>query len=250
MIDQKKIEREFRRIKNLGYIKSHRINNTGIGKTFEDYLGVDENNLKDPDFAGFEVKSQRQISKSYITLFTKSPSYPKGANAILKETFGKPDKKFTSIKVLHTSIFGDRFNTYSDKYGFKLNVNYQKERIDFIAKLLNKNQIIDKNIYWSFDDLKRSINKKLKALFVVLAETKIENGFEYFHYTEANVYLNIKFSKFLKAIESRSIMFDIRIGAYKTQGRPNFGKPHDHGSGFRIKRDNLQEIFEDMFNIK
>ena len=42
MTDFEKIESEFNRIKSLGFAKSHRTNNTGIGKTFEDLLGVGE----------------------------------------------------------------------------------------------------------------------------------------------------------------------------------------------------------------
>ena len=60
MMDKELIINEFNRIKALGYLKSRRTHNTGIGKTFEDYLGVDENNNKAPDFAGFY---NRQIKK-------------------------------------------------------------------------------------------------------------------------------------------------------------------------------------------
>ena len=45
---QQIIER-FKQIKALGFIKSNRKNNTGIGKTFEDYIGVLENNIDEPD---------------------------------------------------------------------------------------------------------------------------------------------------------------------------------------------------------
>jgi len=250
MIDKNKIIKEFKRIKDLGYIKSRRSHNTGIGKTFEDYLGVDENNLKDPDFAGFEVKSQRQMTSSYLTLFTKSPSFPKGANAVLKESFGKPDAKFPDIKVLHTSIFGNRFNTYNNRYRFKLLVNDKAERIYFKAKSLKNDEIIKSSIYWTFEDLKACINQKLRALFVVIADSKTINRTEYFHYTCAKVYINLKFGNFIAAIKAGKLMFDIRIGAYKTLGRSNYGKPHDHGSGFRVRRGNLPELFEDDFEIE
>lgn len=97
-----KIISEFNRIKNLGFIKSTRSHNTGIGKTFEDNLGITENNLKDSDFEGFEVKSQRFIANSKITLFTKSPSFPDHANNYLRLNYGKPDKEFPEISTLRT----------------------------------------------------------------------------------------------------------------------------------------------------
>ena len=85
-----KIVSEFERIRDLGFLPNNRPNNKdgGIGNTFEDHLGVKENNLKDPDFIGFEVKSKRIFNESYLSLFSKSPSQPKGANRILKDRFG------------------------------------------------------------------------------------------------------------------------------------------------------------------
>lgn len=248
-MNRDRIIREFRRIKKLGYLQSKRGHNTGIGKTFEDYLGVKENNLKDPDFAGFEVKSQRELSNSYITLFTKSPSHPKGANRYLRDAFGKPDSMFESIKVLHTSCFGNKYNTYLDKYGFRLKIDKELERVIFEAKHLGSGEIIDQNVYWTFESLNRAIEKKLKGLLFVTAETRKIGGNESFHYTKAKVFINLRFEKFLSEIQNGAIMFDVRIGAYKTHGKASFGRPHDHGSGFRIKRENLPSIFDQVFEI-
>jgi len=44
------------------------------------------------------------------------------------------------------------------------------------------------------------------------------------------------------------IQFDIRIGSYKTPGK-NYGKVHDHGSGFRIARGNMVDLFEGYIEI-
>ena len=41
--------RDFRYVKDMGYIRSHRSHNTGIGKTFEDVMRIQENNLKIAD---------------------------------------------------------------------------------------------------------------------------------------------------------------------------------------------------------
>jgi hypothetical protein len=40
----------------------------------------------------------------------------------------------------------------------------------------------------------------------------------------------------MEALDLGYVMFDFRIGAYKS-GKM-IGKPHDHGSGFRIKKKN------------
>ena len=64
--------------------------------------------------------SLRGASCSYVTLFTKSPSFPKRANAYLKDKFGTPYEDAPSINSLHTSMFANSYNTYMKKYSFKL----------------------------------------------------------------------------------------------------------------------------------
>ena len=87
---------EFQRIiahiKGMGYVKSHRKGDTGIGKTVEDPLGMTENNIAGPDFATYELKAGRKESVSMLTLFTKAPS-PASANKRLLEVFGYPQRK-------------------------------------------------------------------------------------------------------------------------------------------------------------
>lgn len=48
--NKEKMIEAFNAVKKLGYVKSNRKNNTGIGKTFEDYVGVIENNIDEADF--------------------------------------------------------------------------------------------------------------------------------------------------------------------------------------------------------
>jgi len=136
MANKNKVIKEFKRIKALGFIKSKRLNDTGIGKTFEDYLGVDENNLKDPDFAGYEIKSHRKTSTSYVTLFTKSPTLPKKANPLLREKFGTPEGKL-KVRTIRTSVFSHKWNTYKKGYSFKIVVNEKEKTIDLISKKIN-----------------------------------------------------------------------------------------------------------------
>src|SRR5690606_27455249 len=165
MIEHEKIESEFNRIKSLGFVKSHRTNNTGIGKTFEDLLGVGENNRKDSDFDGFEVKSQRFLSSSKITLFTKSPTFPNNANSYLLNNYGFLDVE-TGLRRLHTSFYGDRFNKYLKKYSFKLSANKRKRKVIIDSLDITTNIVSEGICYYSFTDLKNSI-QKLNKLFVV-----------------------------------------------------------------------------------
>jgi hypothetical protein len=244
MVNKQLITSEFLRIRNLGFVKSNRPNNRdgGIGNTFEDHLGVQENNLREADFEGFEIKSKRQFNTSYLTLFSKSPSHPVGANGILKDKYGEcRDPQFPQLKKLYASIFGHRESLVYNKYLMNLDVVYPSKLLNLIVK--DEFQNVYQEVHWTFDELLKA-SSKMKNLFVVFAEEKVIEGVRHYHYLNAEIYLNFNFDKFLKSIENGVIMFDIRIGVHKTGN--NYGKPHDHGSGFRVKKENISELYDDV----
>lgn len=242
------ITKRFQEIKAMEFIPSKRRHNTGIGKTFEDYLGVTENNDKLPDFEGFEVKSKRALTSSYLTLFTKSPDGPKGANTYLRDTYGELYEEYPNLKKIHTSIFTNRYNTYKGIYGFKIVNDKTNEIIKLVVKDISTNKIIDETVYWTYAELDKALTKKLDALFYVNAETKIIDGEELFHYTSAKIFLKPSLEKLLMLIDEGKLMVDIRIGSYKS-GK-NKGKTHDHGTGFRIKPSDLNQLYAESFEVE
>ncbi len=248
--ERSKIIKEFKRIRALGFVPATRSGDTAIGKTFEDHLGVTENNLKDPDFKGFEVKSQRDLTGSKITLFTKSPTFPKGANTILRQNYGSPDSEFPRIKVLHTSCYSNRFNTHSSGFGFRLFPNDEESRLELQIRRLKDSRILPDQIYWDYDRLRAITARKLDNLFIVYADVRREEAKQYFHFTRSMIFLGFKFESFLEVLREGKVMFDTRIGAYKTPGSKSFGKTHDHGSGFRVDRSSLELLYSHKFDIE
>jgi len=244
MANKNKIIKEFKRIKALGFIKSRRLNDTGIGKTFEDYLGVDENNLKDPDFEGYEIKSHRKSSNSFVTLFTKSPTTPNKANSLLRERFGTPEGKL-NVKTIRTSVFSNKWNSYNRSYAFKIVVNENTKTIDLIRKKINGSKSIVE-CSWTFSEVKSAFSK-LKSLFFVTAEREKKHVHEYFHFTNATIFSKPSFAKLVQLINEGRIMVDIRLGVYSS-GK-NKGKAHDHGIGFRIKSNDLKLLYSDVFEV-
>jgi len=240
MNELKQIKEDFKRIKNLGFIADKRTNNRdgGIGNTYEDLLGVKENNLTVADYLGYEVKSKRKFNSSYVSLFCKTPSFPKSANAYLREKYGENREANSTIKKLYASIFANRHSLIYSKYKMKLVLDYQKQQLLLDIKDLALKHL--DAVYWTFDELEKA-SRKIKSLLLVLAEEKEENNKRWYHYNEAEIYYDFDFAKLLESIELGNIMFDIRIGAYNS-GK-NIGKTHDHGSGFRIKRENLKTIY-------
>lgn len=247
--NRERIIARFRQVKALGFVKSNRKNNTGIGKTFEDYVGVVENNVDEPDLFGYEIKSHREETSSYITLFTKSPNFPPKANAYLKDTYGIPYEHNAALKKLHTSMFASKFNTFGSDYSFRL-INDNKRRMLKIGVYDQNNtrMLLDDSVGYTYDCLELILKKKLNDLFYVTAERKFEKGDEYFFFNKAEIYSNPTLENFLSMIDKGLIMFDIRIGSY--QSGSNFGKAHDHGSGFRVLEANLRLLFKDRTEIE
>lgn len=240
---------KFLQIKEKGFVPNTRPNNQdgGIGNTLEDLLGIQENNLTQADFRGIEIKSQRLFNTSYISLFTKSPTHPKSANNHLRQTFGEiRQEEHTDKKILYASIFAHRQSIVYDKYKMSLQINHNHQRLYLIVNDLNNN-LLSNEVYWDFPTLQKSA-KKLKNLLLVFADTQTKNNQKYHHFTKAQLYLNFNFDKFLTELQNGNIMFDIRIGVYNS-GK-NYGKTHDHGSGFRIKKENFHLLYNTTKTIE
>lgn len=242
MKNKEQIIEQFRKVKKLGFVKSNRKNNTGIGKTFEDYIGVVENNLDEPDLLGYEIKAHREEASSYVTLFTKSPNFPTKANAYLNSNFGTPYEENPLLNKLHTSMFASKFNTYGGKYSFKLINDRAAQVIKIGVYDIETKELINSNVGYTYDCLSKILEKKLKNLFYVSAEREYRGEDEYFYFNKAEIYTNPSLEKFLDLLDKGLIMYDIRIGSY--QSGKNYGKPHDHGSGFRIIESNIKLLFD------
>lgn len=93
-----------------------------------------------------------------------------------------------------------------------------------------------------------SLTKKLKNLLYVTAQTKKEGGKELFYFNKADIYTEPSFERFISLLTDGKIMYDIRIGSYKSG--PKYGMPHDHGSGFRILEANIRLLYSDHETIE
>jgi len=60
----------FKELKQQGFIRTKRRGPTGIGYTLETELGIQENNIAEPDLTAIELKAHRSNTHSLITLFT------------------------------------------------------------------------------------------------------------------------------------------------------------------------------------
>jgi hypothetical protein len=229
------IKKRLEEIKEIGFVKTHRSGQTGIGKTLEDLLGIKENNIPGPNALGIiELKAIRKNGKSMLTLFTLAPSPPK-INSLLVEKYGYISPTRKNKKILHTTVNGPEFNTIKDEYGFKVEV--EKDRVNLIHYL---DEIV---AYWLEEDLKEAFERKLKNLLLIKAESRGKGKDEEFWYNEGYLLNGFSFENFKNLIKEGIILIDIRIGQY-----PN-GKTHDHGTGFRIFLNNLDLCYENKIRV-
>lgn len=219
---------KLKEIKKMGFIKTHRANDTGIGKTLEDLLKITENNLRLPDVGDIELKAKRLESWSMLTLATKSPE-PKGINRILFERYKYIDKE--GCYNLHSTVYGSRYNPQ----GFKISLRDNKLILE------NKQNI---ECYYPISIFQDVLVSKSNKILLVFAETKGERKTinEQFHFIEAYLLFDLNIDKFQKAVQQDKLKVDIRIGVYRS-GK-NKGRYHDHGTGFRINKKDFLLLFD------
>lgn len=232
------LKKEFNRIKNMGYVKSTRGGTTGIGKTFEDLLGKEEDTLESPDYLGIEIKTRRAYSYAYTTLFNSSPAN----NEIqrLVNTYGYPDKVLIKYKVLNVSINANNSTLVANKYLFKLFVN-RKEQKTYLG-ISDKNfQILEKKVFWDFNILKEKLTHKLNYLAFVKAWPKNVNGDIYYKYYHMDFYQLKSFEEFLNLLEEGMIRITFKLGIYRSKDK--LGEIHDRGTSFEIQEENFEKLF-------
>ena len=236
MDKEQKLIKLFEKIRQKGWISTKRHGDQCLGNTFEDLVGKKEDNKAESDFFGIELKSHRTITKSMVTLFSKSPSYPKGVNTYLREKYGVKEDNYGK-KVLNTTISGAKENTHRGGHAFKVIINRNDEKIYLQVRDLTTDRIIPEDIYWGFNVLKKALIKKLDKIAILYGEEKDSNGTHYVRYTSMKLIEGLTFENLLAALEQGELLIDIRIGVYAS-GK-NAGKTHDHGTAFRIKLEHL-----------
>jgi hypothetical protein len=222
------LKRKLRAIQALGFIKTHRTGDTGIGKTLEDLLGIKENNIPLPDIGEIaELKAYRKSATSMLTLFTLEPR-PKGGDRdrVLLDSFGYSKRDNGRSKELHSTLSCKRYNNQ----GLKLKVEKDKVRVVGKGRRLN--------IYWDMEDLQKKFEAKLPALVYALADCKEVRGVEHFHFNQAFFLEGFDFDHFKSLVKKDAIVVDFRMFY-----RPN-GSVRNHGTGFRVKIKQLYNCFD------
>jgi len=222
------LKAKLQEIKNKGFVPTLRKGSTGIGYTFESLLGIQENNLPIPDVGGrVEIKTIRKDSQSLITLFTfnKGIWHIKQRELILK--YGYKDEK-GRYALKNTIFYGNPISQ-----GISLTVDDKKNTIHLLD--VKSGDIL---ATWDVYVIVGKFMSKLSRLLFVLADRKVEMGKEHFHYNEAYLLIDPGPRNFIKAFKNSRIGIDIRMHLKES------GAVRNRGTGFRIKENDLLDLYE------
>lgn len=221
------LTKKLEELKQRGFIRTLRNGPTGIGHLLESELGLKETNIAIPDIGGrVELKATRRNVNSLITLFTFNRSVWKIKQKEVVERYGYKDE------VGRQALYNIVNNKTPNSQGFYLQSDPYKHLI-----LLKNINYKDNIAEWSTYVIAGKFMTKLDRLVLIIADNKIEAGFEYFHFNEAYLLKHPTPEKFLEAFDKSEVMIDIRMHLKDTGGVRN------HGTGFRMSEKNLMYLY-------
>ena len=239
-----KLQKEFKRIKDMGFVRERRKGFCSVGYIFESLLEKEEDNFPVADYSGIEIKTMNTHSTMNLHLFNLTPDgetfFP--IKKIISE-LGYPCREDKSKKIFYHTFSGKVFSKIIYGRKGKLEVDRKNERINLLI-FDNKNNDTNINIYWSFASIKERLDLKLKYLALVLASSRIIDGYGHYYYHTIHFYRLKEFDVFLDLIEKGEIEITFKIGFYKSGRRE--GQIYDHGTDFSISPSNLSLLYDEI----
>ncbi len=217
--------RKLREITGLGFVKSHRKGSTGIGKTFEDLLGVKENNLAIPDIGILEIKTVRKNANSLITLFTFNRGVWKINQRELIDRYGYIDNRGRKA-LKKTLIYGA---------GGNMTMDLDESNTALIIRSGDSGEVL--GVFDLYYIVGKFLTKLSKVLYVK-ADVKRMGDEEFFHYNEFYILYGASPKSFIGAIKKGYVAVDLRMHITERNSVRN------RGTAFRVKEDKLHELYE------
>lgn len=229
------------RIKEMGWVKTLRPGDTGIGYTFESLLGIRANSSRSPDYKGVEIKCHRSKqdllnrtrSKKKQTLFSLIPCWGATVDRVgLVTRYGYRDDA-NQRQALYMTII-----TTTNPMGWELKLNRQSEQVD----VLKDGQ---RAVFYPYSSLQAALEAKHRHTLFVTAETRGRDDgdkCEEFYYDEVVYREGVSFASFLSLLEEGSVGVDFAIH-YKN------GHARDHGFLWRIQERDLPRIFKNQHRL-
>lgn len=220
-------KQKFQELRNKGFVKSLRKGPTGIGFTFEDLMGLYENNLALPDIDDIEIKAHRDNSKSMITLFT----------------FNRKAWQINPLEAIR------KYGSYDDNgrlgmyYTMSLTPNSAGLFLTVTDKEISVQHISGEIIAtWQLSTLAERFSQKIPALLFISAHTEERAGIEYFHFYRGQLRRGTTKELLSELFKTGNLLVDLRLHDKETMAR-------NHGTDFRTFEDKLPLLFKKIEDI-
>lgn len=238
-----KLNNKFIEVKKLGYVNGINIKSKGnAGITFEYLIGKNNDNFQIADFEGIEIKVRSFLKTSKIRLFSLVPSNSFGLEIKrLRKMYGISNSTFPDVKTIHCYAVTTKKISLQNNFKVKLEIDYDEERIYLLVYEQN-NLLLEKKLYWDFDDIIIALKRKLNTLAIVSFNKRIKDNITQFHFYDINFYKLKSEIVFFKLIEQGIIYMQFNLGVYKSGFK--IGKEHDNGICFCININSLFKLYK------
>jgi hypothetical protein len=220
---------KLKKIAAQGFVPALLNADTAIGRTLEYLLDIPMNSAKSPDYKGIELKSARENKGTRKGLFAKTPNWElskfKNRSEIL-DAFGYWEN---NIFRLYNTIRA----TGRNAQGLILRTDYEH---DYLFENSDRKEIGD-FLTWELEVLKNTLAVKHKETFWIKAQSKLEDGNEYFLFKSAEHTKGPLLHQFGLLIDIGAITLDYPIK------RLADGSVRDKGCNFKLRSNALNLLF-------
>ena len=217
----------FEKIKNSGFIPSLRKGPTGIGYTLETELGIEENNIAEPDIENIELKAHRTKGKNLITLFTFNNKVWQIPPLDAVKKYGSKDQNGRLGLYYTMSLKPNSAGLFLHVTNLEISVRHISGEIIAV---------------WKMEELANRFIQKIPALLFISAFTEERDGKEYFHFYRAQLMKNTTPELLADQFKAENILVDLRLHDKGTRAR-------NHGTGFRAFEDKLPLLFSEIKDL-
>jgi hypothetical protein len=220
---------KLKKIASTGFVPALLQADTSIGRTLEHLLGIQMNSSKTPDYKGIELKSARENKGTRNGLFAKTPNWElskfKNRSEIL-DAFGYWEE---GVFRLYNTIRG----TGRNAQGLILRTDYE---LDYLFENSDRQEIGD-FLVWELSVLRNALATKHKETFWIKAQSKKEDGKEYFLFKSVEHTKGPLLNQFGLLIDIGAITLDYPIKRLEN------GAVIDKGCNFKLKSNALDLLF-------
>ena len=225
------LKKRLKELSDLGFIPSERKGPTGIGHTLESRLGVSENNLPIPDIGGrVEIKATRSTQNNLITLFTFNKAAWQIPQADAIRRWGRRDDKG------RMGFYNTVSATAPNSQGLQITL----EADTVLIVHVDTKEVL---ATWDLYEIVGKFMNKFERLLLVHADSRKVRRVEEFYYHKALLLTEPSSKTFRKGFLSNKALIDIRMHL-----RPN-GSVRNHGTGFRVREQDLPDLFGKSQNL-